>query len=358
VVGVGTATIAAAIGAGGLGSYVFRGIATVDNRLILAGAIPAALLALLADAGLGALERRRNPGRAGAALAAGLVVVLAAGAWGAGGSARRAVVVGSKNFTEQVVLGEAIAAFLEARGFPVERRLNLGASWLCHQAVQAGEIDLYPEYTGTALTDILKHPVSNDPAAVLSTVRADYAALGLHVGGPLGFENSYALSVRPEDAAAKGLRRISDLARHAATLRVGLQGEFLEREDGMPGLERRYGFRFGPAPLEMDLGLVYQALSAKRVDLVVGSTTDGLIGALGLVVLEDDLHYFPPYDAVIVASEAGLVAHPGLREALAQLEGRLDPVAMRRMNHAVDGEQRAPRAVAQEFLRGAGLVGP
>jgi glycine betaine/choline ABC-type transport system substrate-binding protein len=260
------------------------------------------------------------------------------------------VVVGSKNFTEQVVLGEAIAAFLEARGFPVERRLNLGASWLCHQAVQAGEIDLYPEYTGTALTDILKRPVSNDPAEVLRTVRADHAALGLHVGGPLGFENSYALSVRPEDAAAKGLRRISDLARHAATLRVGLQGEFLEREDGMPGLVRAYGFRFGPPPLEMDLGLLYQALSDGKVDLVVGSSTDGLIEALGLVVLADDRRYFPPYDAAIVSSRAGFEAHPGLSEALAALEGRLDAATMRRLNYAVDGEHRSPAEVARELL--------
>jgi osmoprotectant transport system permease protein len=358
VVGVGTATIAAGIGAGGLGTYIFRGISTVDNRLILAGAVPSALLALLADALLGVLERSRRPARAAALVAVGLVLALLAGAWASARGARRPVVVGSKNFTEQVVLGEALAAFLEARGFAVERRLNLGAALLCHRAVLAREIDLYPEYTGTALTDILKRPVSNDAAAVLRTVRADYAALGLHVGGPLGFENSYALAVRPEDAAARGWTRISDLAPHAAGIRVGLQGEFLEREDGMPGLLRRYGFRFGPRPLEMDLGLLYQALAARQVDLVVGSTTDGLLGALGLVVLEDDRRYFPPYDAVVVASAASLDAHPGLREALARLEGRFDAAAMRRMNHAVDGEHRAPAEVAAEFLRGAGLLGP
>jgi glycine betaine/choline ABC-type transport system substrate-binding protein len=258
--------------------------------------------------------------------------------------------VGSKNFTEQVVLGELIAAHLERRGFAVERRLNLGGALLCHGALLSQEIDLYPEYTGTALTDILKRPVVNDPGQVLRTVRADYERLGLHVGEPLGFENTYALAMRRAAAEQRGLARISDLAPHAATIRVGLSGEFLEREDGMPGLIRAYGFRFGPAPLEMDLGLLYQALADGKVDLVVGSSTDGLIEALGLTVLTDDRRYFPPYDAVIVSNQGSLAAHSGLAEALAALEGRLDAATMRRLNHAVDGQHRSPADVAREFL--------
>jgi osmoprotectant transport system permease protein len=355
VVGVGTATIAAGIGAGGLGAYVFRGIATVDNRLILAGAVPSALLALLADGLLSVVEKSRRPLRAVLLLAAAAGLALALAFVQARPGGRRPVVVGSKNFTEQVVLGELIAAHLERRGFAVERRLNLGGALLCHGALLSREIDLYPEYTGTSLTDILKRPVASDPGAVLRTVRSDYERLGLRVGEPLGFENTYALSMRRSDAERLGITRISDLGAHAATLRVGLAGEFLEREDGMPGLVRAYGFRFGPAPIEMDLGLLYQALSDGKVDLVVGSSTDGLIEALGLAVLADDRRYFPPYDAVLVSNQDSLGAHPGLAEALAALEGRIDASAMRRLNHAVDGLHRSPAEVARTFL--ASLAG-
>jgi osmoprotectant transport system permease protein len=364
VVAVGTATIAAAIGAGGLGTYVFRGLATVDTRLILAGAIPAAVLALAADALLGALEHARRPGRGAAWLAAAWVaaLVLALGAPRIGapstpGAARaRPVVVGSKNFTEQVVLGEVLAALLEGRGFEVQRRLNLGGTTLCDAALRAGQLDLYVEYTGTALTEILKRPAQTDPARVLAEVVEAYAAVGVRVGEPLGFDNSYALVVRRADAASRGWRRISDLAPHAGTVRVGLFGEFLEREDGMPGLLRTYGLRFARPPLEMDLGLLYQALAGGQVDLVVGSATDGLIAALDLVVLEDDRRYFPPYDAVPVMNDASLAAHPDLEAVVAELGGRMDAATMRRLNHAVDGEHRAAAAVAREFLHAAGLL--
>jgi len=356
VVSVGTATIAAAIGAGGLGTYVFRGIATVDSRLILAGAIPAAVMALGVDALLGTVEKSRRPLHAAAGLAAGLVAVLGLALAVARPARERAVVVGSKNFTEQVVLGEMVAQVLEARGFAVERKLNLGGTNLCHQGVRAGQLDVYVEYTGTALADILRQPVPRDPAQVLPAVRARYAELGLGVLDPLGFDNTYALVVRGDDAARLGLRRISDLAPQAATLRVGLFGEFLERPDGMKGLLDAYGLRLGPAPREMDLGLLYQALLDRQVDLVVGSATDGLIAARGLTVLEDDRHYFPPYDAVPVTSRRSLERHPGLEAALRSLAGRVDAPAMRRLNYAVDGEKRDPAQVARDFLRAAGLV--
>jgi glycine betaine/choline ABC-type transport system substrate-binding protein len=261
------------------------------------------------------------------------------------------VVVGSKNFTEQVVLGEVISALLEARGFAVDRRLNLGGTALCNEAVRTGQIDLYIEYTGTALADILKRPTLSDPALVLTEVREGYARMGLTVGLPLGFNNTFALVMRGADARARGIARISALAPHAATLRVGLFGEFLERPDGMRGLLAAYGFRFGVPPREMDLGLLYRALAEGQVDLVVGSATDGLIAALDLVVLEDDRLYFPPYDAVPVLNAGSLAAHAGLEGAVAALAGRIDAAAMRRMNYAVDGEHRAPAAVAGEFLR-------
>ena len=350
VVSVGTATIAAAIGAGGLGTYVFRGLATVDARLILAGAIPAALLALLIDGLLAAVERSPRPFRAAATLAIVTAAVIALLLGGSARPAAPAVVVGSKNFTEQVLLGEILAAHLETRGFTVDRRLNLGGTALCHEAVRAGQIDVYVEYTGTALTDVLKRPARSDAGEVLREVREGYRRLGLEVGEPLGFNNTFALVMRKDAAAARGITRLSDLSRHTATLRVGLFGEFLERADGMPGLERAYGLRFAVRPREMDLGLLYQALGQNQVDLVVGSATDGLIAALDLLVLEDDRRYFPPYDAVTITNAGSLAAHPGLEGALHELTGRIDEASMRRMNHEVDGSHRAPAEVAREFL--------
>jgi osmoprotectant transport system substrate-binding protein len=289
-------------------------------------------------------------------LAAGAAAVAALAVVAAGPSRRDAVAVGSKNFTEQVLLGEMMAALLEDRGFAVDRRLNLGGTQVCHEAVRAGQLDVYVEYTGTALTDILKQPVRSDPAEVLTGVRAAYAPLGLRVGRPLGFNNTFALVMRRADAARLRIVRISDLAPHAATLRVGLFGEFLERKDGMAGLLSAYGFRLGARTREMDLGLLYPALAAGQVDLVVGSATDGLIAALDMVVLQDDRHYFPPYDAVPIVSAAALDRHPGLDAALESLAGRIDEASMRRLNYAVDGEHRSPADVAREFLAASGLL--
>jgi osmoprotectant transport system permease protein len=359
VVSVGTATIAAAVGAGGLGTYVFRGLATVDTRLILAGAVPAALLALGVDGLLALVERSRRPSRAAAVLAAAVVaglVVLALLGRTRSGQAR--VVVGSKNFTEQVVLGEMIAAALEDRGVEVDRRLNLGGTALCHEAVRSGHLDLYVEYTGTALTDILGRRARSDRAEVLREVREAYAGMGLSVAAPLGFNNTFALVVRPDTSRRLGIRRLSDLAPHAATLRVGLFGEFIERADGLPGLLAAYGFRLAVPPTEMDLGLLYPALLAGRVDVVVGSATDGLIAAHGLVVLEDDRGYFPPYDAVPVVHAPSLAAHPAIASVLGALAGRVDEATMRRLNLAVDGEHRSPASVAREFLHAARLSPP
>ena len=351
VVSVGTATIAAAIGAGGLGTYVFRGLATMDTRLVLLGAIPAALLAVAADGLLARVERSRRPARAAAALAALVVVILAWAAVAAGpGAARRKVVVVSKNFTEQVVLGEIVAATLERAGLPVDRRLNLGGTALCHQALLSGQADVYVEYTGTALRDVFKERTRSDPREVLEIVRNRYRALGLEVGEPLGFNNTFALVMRRPHAERLGIRRISDLRAHAAAVRVGLFGEFIEREDGLPGLVAAYDLRFGPPPREMDLGLLYPALLADQVDLVVGSATDGLIAAHDLVVLEDDRRYFPPYDAVTIARPDAMARDPAFRGALAGLEGRIDAPAMRRMNLAVDGEHQSPSDVARRFL--------
>jgi len=222
---------------------------------------------------------------------------------------------------------------------------------VCHRALTAGELDLYPEYTGTAFTAILaKKPVS-DPAAVRETVTREYARRWALVWSPpLGFENTFALIMRGQDARRLGIRRISDLAAHADKLRPGFGYEFLEREDGFPGLARAYGLEFGRRPVQMDLGLLYPALESGKVDVIAGNSTDGLIAALDAVVLEDDRHYFPPYEAAFVVRGQVWRSHAAVREVLEKLSGRIDAPAMRRMNAALDRDKRRPEEVAREFL--------
>lgn len=258
--------------------------------------------------------------------------------------------VGSKNFSEQVILGELAAQALEARGVKVERRFNLGGTFVCHRAILAGELDLYPEYTGTAFTAILaKKPVS-DPAAVLSQTRSEYERQwDLVWSPPLGFENTFALIVRGEQARRLGLSKISDLAAHPE-LKPGFGYEFLEREDGYKGLARAYGLVFRQRPAEMDLGLLYPALQSGQVDVVAGNSTDGLISAIGGVVLSDDRRYFPPYEAAFVVRGPLWRSKAPVREALTELGGRIDAGAMRKANAAVDKDKRRPEDVAREIL--------
>ncbi len=275
-----------------------------------------------------------------------------------GGDAHTTIVVGSKNFTEQVIVGEIVAALIEGRtDLAVDRRLNLGGTFVCHKALVAGELDLYVEYTGTALSAILAGPPPADPEAVFGIVKEAYAArFGLSWLPPLGFANTFALVVRPEDAADHRLRRVSDLVAVAGTFRAGFGYEFMERADGYRGLAAAYGLELKEPPREMDLGLIYRALDEHEVDFVVGNSTDGLIDALGLVVLEDDRRYFPPYDAAPVVRDGTLERHPELRPLLEELAGSISEQQMRRMNHAVDGEHRAPDEVAREFLLRARLI--
>jgi osmoprotectant transport system permease protein len=358
VIGVGTATIAAAVGAGGLGEYIFRGLSMVDPTVILAGAIPSAVLALTIDGALTALERvlktRQRPSRRRApAWLLAVAGLLTAGAL-TGAYALRdgtsAIRVGSKNFTEQIILGELAAQAIEARGLRVERRLNLGGTFICDRALRSGDIDVYVEYSGTAQTAIFRQPVDTDSRRVLDNVKARYAEAGLTLLDPLGFENTFAMLVRGEDARRLGLRGLSDLGAHAPSMRAGFGYEFLQRQDGYPGLAKAYGLKFAAPPTAMDLSLIYRALAERQVDLVAGDATSGLIAAYGLVMLDDDRHYFPPYDAAPVARAPVLLAHPEVREALTALAGRITVADMRRMNHAVDAEHRDPGEVAGEFL--------
>jgi osmoprotectant transport system substrate-binding protein len=267
------------------------------------------------------------------------------------------IVVGSKNFSEQALLGEIVAQQLEAQTHrEVTRRFYLAGSYICQQALLAGRVDLYVEYTGTALTAILHDPLEADPAAVFERVRNEYQRrFGLEVFPSLGFNNTFAIVVRGEDARRLHLKTISDAAPFAREWRAGFGYEFMERPDGFAGLARTYGLAFRETPRILDLGLLYRALLEKQVDIVAGNSTDGLLAARDLTMLEDDKHYFPPYEAVPVVRADALARFPEMRGALLELAGKINDEEMRRMNYEVDGEHRDIADVAREFLRAKGL---
>ena len=263
------------------------------------------------------------------------------------------IVVGSKNFTEQIVLAELFAQQIEAHSaLRVERRLNLGGTFICHDALVAGKIDLYPEYTGTALTAVLKDPPQSDPGIVLRSVQEKYRArFNVEVMPPLGFNNTFAMIVRGDVSEKLHLRSISDIAPYTPKWRAGFGYEFMERQDGYRGWVAAYGLHFAGEPRILDLGLLYRALAEKQVDIVAGNSTDGVIASLHMVALDDDRHYFPPYEAVPLARRATLDQHPEVRDAIGALAGKISVDEMRRMNYAVDGERRDPADVVREFRK-------
>jgi len=267
------------------------------------------------------------------------------------------LVVSSKFFTEQVILAELLAQHIEARtSIPVERKTNLGGTLLVHKALQAGQLDLYVEYTGTALTAVLHELPPGDSAAVYHRVKQLYSdGFHLELTEPLGFENTFAMVIRGDDAKNLHLRTISDIAPMAGKWRVGVGYEFLERQDGFRGWSDRYHLHFAESPRVMDLGLIYRALVDHQVDIVAGNSTDGLIDSLGLVALADDRHYFPPYDAVPIVRQSTLARFPQLRAALADLAGKLSASDIRRLNYAVDGQHQDVAAVVRSFRRSKGL---
>jgi osmoprotectant transport system permease protein len=330
----------------------------VDATVIMAGALPAALLALAADAALAAAGQLADPRRRArrhAVVLAVMTLLAVATAWSGRATAGRAdLVVGSKNFTEQVVLGELLAQALErGAGLAVERRLNLGGTTIAHEAVLSGGIDLYVEYTGTSLTAIFNEPPSADSDQVFATVRDHYAALGLTLLPRLGFNNTFAIIVRRDDASRLGLKSVSDLAGATRTepkWRAGFGYEFLERPDGFKGLSAAYGLSFAEAPRVMDLNLIYRAVAAGEIDVTAGDATSGLIDSLGLVVLDDDRRYFPVYDAAPVARASTLLQYPAAADTLRRLAGRISAADMRHMNRAVDGDQQDPARVVRAFL--------
>jgi osmoprotectant transport system substrate-binding protein len=267
------------------------------------------------------------------------------------------IIIGSKNFTEQAVLGEIFAQRLEATTkLHVERRFYLAGTFLCQQALLSGRIDVYPEYTGTALTAILKERSQGAASEVYGRVKSEYARrFGFTVGPALGFNDTFAIEIRGEDARRLGVETISEAAHYTPQWRPGFGYEFMERPDGYKGLVAAYGLRFAAQPRIMDLGLLARALKEKQVDLIAGNTTDGLVPALDLFVLRDDRNYFPPYEAVAVIRGETLARHPEVGQALDALAGTISDKEMQRLNYAVDGEHRDVKEVVREFLRNKGL---
>jgi glycine betaine/choline ABC-type transport system substrate-binding protein len=265
----------------------------------------------------------------------------------------RRLTVGSKNFTEQILLGEMAAQHLELRlHTKVERKLDLGGTLLAQQALKTGQIDLFPEYTGTALTAVLKLPPMAQPAAVLNRVRDEYRRRWhLDWLDPLGFNNTFAMVVRGPEARAEGIETLSGAARRKQGWRLGVGYEFLTRPDGLPGLQATYHLPLSGNPRTMDLGLLYKALEQKQVDMVAASATDGQLSVLDVTILRDDRHYFPPYQAAFVVREQSERQYSGLREALQELSGKLSDETMRKLNYQVDGLHRPVPEVAREWLR-------
>ena len=267
------------------------------------------------------------------------------------------ILVGSKNFPEQALLGEILAQYIEARThLHVERRFYLAGSFICQQALLSGRIDTYVEYTGTALTAILHDPVSSNRNAVFDEVQKEYQQrFHLQVLPSLGFDDTFAMVIRGEDARRLHIATLTEAAAFTPKWRPGFGYEFMERPDGYAGLSHAYGLRFAAKPRILDLGLLYRALFDKQVDLIAANSTDGLLSARDLTVLEDDKHYFPPYDAVPVLRGETAARYPRVRQAIADLGGKISDTAMRKMNYAVVGEQRDIVDVAREFLHSQGM---
>lgn len=287
----------------------------------------------------------------------GALVVALASVFACTPSHQDRIVIGSKNFTEQLILGEILAQHIASKThIPVDRRFYLAGTFICQQSILAGRIDIYPEYTGTALTAILKRQPANNPHQVYDMVKREYASrFHLAIGPPLGFNDTFAIEVRRDDARRLHLATISQAATYTPHWRPGFGYEFMERPDGYEGLVAAYNLHFAEPPRIMDLGLLTRALKDKQVDLIAGNTTDGLISAFDLFVLEDDRRYFPPYQAVPVVREETLRLHPEVRGALSDLAGKISDADMRELNYAVDGQHRDAKEVVSSFLRTKGL---
>ncbi|MEI3650282.1 MAG: glycine betaine ABC transporter substrate-binding protein [Dolichospermum lemmermannii FEM_B0920] len=360
VISVGIATIAAAVGGGGLGVFIFRGISTVNNELILAGAVPTAVIALSADFGLELLEKNltkqiANKGKFNQqiGIVLGIITLIIAGLIAFNYQQVPAkIIIGSKNFTEQVILGELLAQHIENHTkLKVDRRFNLGGTFIAHEAVKAGKIAGYVEYTGTSFTTILKEKPISDPESVYKKVKEYYdQKLKLAVMKPLGFENTFAMIIRGEDAKKWQIKSLSEAGKYTPQIKAGFGYEFLERADGYPGLSKTYNLKFANIK-QMELGLMYQALKEKQVDFIAANSTDGLIPVLNLVILEDDKKYFPPYQAIPIFNQEILRKYPELTDTINQLGGKISTTAIQKMNYQVDNQSQPVEKVVSEWLK-------
>ncbi len=372
VISVGVATVAAAVGAGGLGTYIFRGLRQNDNNLLIAGALASAILALLCDFGLGQIERsyaigeRERSSRRrviGVGVLGLLIAIVGFGYFSNSRSETSAarpeeanvelpgtgqrIVVGSKDFTESVILAEILSQFLKREGVDVVRQFELGGN-LAHDGLLSRQIDVYPEYTGTAFTAILRRDPITDPQAVYDQTKAEYESrFDLTLSPTLGFANDFAILIRGEVARDQGLKTISDAVKVSREWQAGFGQDFMSRADGYSGFTKAYGFDFAKQPREMDLALTYRALHSGELDIIAGNSTDGLIAVLDLFQLEDDRRYFPPYQAVFVARISSVDA---LARAFAKLSDAISTEEMRKMNYEVDGNKRSPKEVAADWL--------
>ncbi|QEI43664.1 Carnitine transport binding protein OpuCC [Dolichospermum sp. UHCC 0315A] len=360
VISVGIATIAAAVGGGGLGVFIFRGISTVNNELILAGAVPAAVIALSADFGLELLEKNltkqiANKGKFNQqiGIVLGIITLIIAGLIAFNyQQAPAKIIIGSKNFTEQVILGELLAQHIENHTkLKVDRRFNLGGTFIAHEAVKAGKIAGYVEYTGTSFTTVLKEKPISNPETVYKKVKEYYdQKLKLAVMKPLGFENTFAMIIREEDAKKWQIKSLSEIGKYSPQMKAGFGYEFLEREDGYPGLSKTYNLKFANIK-QMELGLMYQALKEKQVDFIAANSTDGLIPVLNLVILEDDKKYFPPYQAIPIFNQEILQKYPELTDTINQLGGKISTTEIQKMNYQVDNQSQPVEKVVSEWLK-------
>lgn len=376
VVGVGIATLSAFIGAGGLGQFINRGLALSNTKLILLGAIPAAILALIVDAVIAATAWGMQPVRqsergtltarlkpvalALPVLLVGVVLFTAFRDSAIGHQREQNVVrIGSKNFSEQLILGEMMSQLIEEHtSLKVDRRFNLGGTMICHDALASGGIDLYAEYTGTGLVTVLKLPTSADAEAVYDTVSDLYQSeFDLIWLDPFGFNNTFAITVREADAEQHGWKTISDLKPVANSLQAGFTSEFSGRPDGYPGLREEYNISFGEVH-DLEPALMYQAVAQNQVDVICAFTTDGRIAAFNLQPLDDNRSFFPPYYAAPVVRESFLKEHPEVAGVLEKLAGVLDNETMQRLNYEVDEHGKLPAVVAKAFLIDQGLLRP
>ncbi len=280
------------------------------------------------------------------------IAVLIAASLSCGPPRTDRIVIGTKNFTEQLILGELFAQQIENKThLKVERRFYLAGTYICHQAILGGRIDIYPEYTGTALTAILKQPPKGTKEEVYNQIKSTYAQrFNLAIGEPLGFNDTFAMQIRREDAQKLNIKTISEAAKYSSLWHAGFGYEFMERPDGYKGLAQTYNLHFADQPRIMDMGLLARSLKDKQVDITAGNSTDGLIWALNFYVLEDDRHYFPPYEAVPVMRQEMLSKHPEVKIAMDELSGKITDDDMRQLNYAVDGQHRNAEDVVREFL--------